>query len=396
MAKGEPAFPASLQPAFAAPRWVTLEELRRRRSYKWLRYPPDVLPTFVAEMDVTLAEPVTRALIDAIAAGDAGYAYPEPALFEAAAAFHRTRFGWEFAPEAVTMIGDVMSGVVDVIQQALVPGSGVIVNPPVYPPFFSHIAEAGVRVVEAPLARSGAGYVLDLDAVEAAFAAGARAYLLCNPHNPTGLVLSPVELRGVAELAERFHALVLADEIHAPLTLRGAHHTPYLSLPEGRLHGVAFVSATKAWNLPGLRCAQLVTASPPMRELAGRIPEDHMYRAGNLGVVASAAAYRDGTPWLDQLILMLEANRLLLARLLAERLPQVVYAPQPATYLAWLDCAGLGLAEDPAAVFLRRGRVALRPGPDFGSGGAGWVRMTMATAPEILTEMVERMRSAIG
>ncbi|MGA2284303.1 MAG: aminotransferase class I/II-fold pyridoxal phosphate-dependent enzyme [Candidatus Dormibacteria bacterium] len=378
------------------PRWLSLAELRTRRSYKWRAHPADVLPTFVAEMDVTLADPVTHALQDAVAAGDTGYATPDPELAEAVARFHLARFGWHLEPAAVRLIPDVMTGVTEVLRQAVPAGSGVVVNTPVYPPFFTHIAEAGCRVVEAPLARAGDGYALDLDAVEATFAAGAPVYLLCNPHNPTGLVLAAGELRRIAELAERFQVLVLADEIHAPLTLPGARHTPYLSLPEARPHGIALVSASKAWNLPGLKCAQLVTGSDPMRALAAGLPEELVYGAGNLGVIASIAAYRDGGEWLDGLLALIDENRRLLGTLLADRLPEVGYVPPQGTYLAWLDCSRLGLPEEPARVFLKRGRVALRPGPDFGTLGRGWVRATIATAPEILTEIVERMRSAVG
>ena len=378
------------------PRWLPLAELRARRSYKWRAYPADVLPSFVAEMDVTLAGPVTRALQAAVAAGDTGYATPDPELAEAVAGFHLARFGWQLEPAAVRLIPDVMTGVTEILRQAVPAGSGVVVNTPVYPPFFDHIVEAGCRVVEAPLARAGDGYALDLDAVEAAFTAGAPVYLLCNPHNPTGLVLAADDLRRIAELAERFHVLVLADEIHAPLTLAGARHVPFLSLPEARPHGVAFVSASKAWNLPGLKCALLVTASERLRALAARLPEELVYGAGNLGVIASIAAYREGGPWLDDLLTLIDDNRRLLGDLLADRLPDVGYVPPQGTYLAWLDCRRLELREEPARVFLKRGRVALRPGPDFGALGRGWVRMTIATAPEILTEIVERMRSALG
>jgi cystathionine beta-lyase len=378
------------------PRWLSLAELRGRRSFKWRAHPADVLPTFVAEMDVTLADPITRALQEAVAAGDTGYATPDPALAESVASFHLARFGWRLDPGGVRLLPDVMAGVTEILRRAVPPGSGVVINTPVYPPFFDHIAEAGCRVVEAPLARSGGSHALDIDALEVAFAAGATAYLLCSPHNPTGLVPGADELRRIAELAERFRVLVLADEIHAPLTLAGAVHVPYLSLPEAAPHGIALVSASKAWNLPGLKCAQLVTASAPMRALAARLPEEMIYGAGNLGVIASIAAYRDGGPWLDRLLVLIDRSRRLLADLLAERLPEVGYVPPRGTYLAWLDCSRLGLAEDPARVFLKRGRVALRPGPDFGTLGTGWARLTLATAPEILTEIVERMRVALG
>lgn len=379
----------------ASPRWVTLGELRARRSFKWQAHPPDVLPAFVAEMDVTLAPVVAASLEGAVARGDTGYAYPDPELGAAAARFQRGRFGWEPDPAEITLIPDVMSGIGAVLRRALPGGGGVVINTPVYPPFFHHIDAAGCRVVEAPLARDGPGYALDLDAVEAALRGGSRAYLLCSPHNPTGLVPTAAELRRVAELAERHGTLVLADEIHAPLTLAGAHHVPYLSLPEARPRGISFISASKGWNLPGLKCAQLVTASDAMRTLAAGLPAELPFGASNLGVIASIAAYREGAPWLDELLVLIERNRQLLGDLLAERLPGVGYRPPSATYLAWLDCSALQLGDDPAGVFLKRGRVALRPGADFGHLGAGWVRATLATAPETLAEIVARMGRAV-
>ena len=189
---------------------------------------------------------------------------------------------------------------------------------------------------------------------------------------------------------------MLADEIHAPLTLVGSRHVPYLSLPEAQGARHRLRLRQQGVESPG---AQVRPAGDRRRTDArcssARLPEELGYGAGNLGVIASIAAYRDGGPWLDELLVLLDHNRRLLADLLADRLPEVGYVPPRGTYLAWLDCSELGLPEDPARVFLKRGRVALRPGPDFGTPGTGWVRATIATAPEILTEIVERMHAAV-
>jgi cysteine-S-conjugate beta-lyase len=204
-------------------------------------------------------------------------------------------------------------------------------------------------------------------------------------------------VEAVAALAERHGVLVLADEIHAPLVLPGARHTPFLSVGDAAAgRAIALVSASKAWNIPGLKCAQAVAQSDSMRALVGRLSEDVLFRVGSLGIIASIAGYRDGGPWLDELLAVVDHNRRLMGSLLAGRLPGARYVAPEGGYLAWIDCRDLGLDAEPVDVFRERGRVALGPGPTFGPPGAGHVRVTMATSPEILEEIVDRMRTAVG
>jgi cystathionine beta-lyase len=374
---------------------VPIDELRRRRSYKWRAYPADVLPAFVAEMDFAPAPPIAAALEEAIAIGDTGYAWNDPALGEAYALFARERYGWAVAPSNATAIPDVMAGVVEALRLVCRPGDGVVVNTPVYPPFFTHIAEAGCRVVEAPLMHHDGRYEIDFASLERALAQS-RVYLLCNPHNPTGRVFSAGELERVSHLAVKHDAFVFADEIHAPLVLPGSVHTPFLTLGDAAAaRSLAFVSASKAWNLPGLKCAQVVAGSPQMRAVLDRLTQDFTFRTGNLGLVASIAAYRDGGDWLTALLRVLDGNRTLMQRLLAVHLPNTEYTPPEGGYLGWVDCSRLHLGAEPATVFLERGRVALRPGSDFGTGGKGFVRVTLGTSPALVTELVERMAVAV-
>lgn len=373
---------------------VDLASLAQRRSYKWRAFAPDVLPAFVAEMDFLLPSCVRGALHQAVDTGDCGYASTYQ-LAEAFASFASERHHWEVDPARVFLLPDVMTGVDEVLRLLTRPGDGVIVNTPIYPPFLRHVAALGRRLVEVPLRHEFGRWELDLEATAAAFAEGAKAYLLCNPHNPTGRVFSRSELEHIGELAQRFGASVVSDEIHAPLTLAGSVHTPYVAA--GSLaadHGVTLTSTSKAFNLAGLKCAVMVAGSETMRRRLASLPEATAFRAGLLGVIASVAAWQDGGPWLDGLLEHLDTVRNAMADLLARHLPQVGYEPPEAGYLAWLDCRRLGLGDDPSAAFLERGRVALGRGVDFGPPGAGFARVTMGTSTEILTEIVERMASA--
>ncbi|WP_112270607.1 MalY/PatB family protein [Lentzea terrae] len=367
-------------------RQLTLDQLRQRTSMKWRYYPEDVLPVWVAEMDVLLAEPVARAITDAVARGDTGY----PAgtgYAEALQAFAKQRWDWELAVERTAIVPDVMLGVVEMFRLVSHRDAPVVVNCPVYPPFYHFVGSMGRRVVEAPL---GDDHRIDFDNLERAFVQAGRGsvYLLCSPHNPTGTVHTEAELEQVAQVAREHGVRVVADEIHAPIT--ATKFVPYLSVAGD---GLSLMSASKAWNLAGLKAA-LAIAGPDAAEDLKRLPEEVSHGPSHVGILAHTAALRDGGDWLDALLAGLDENRRLLQDLLAAELPGVRYRPGQGTYLAWLDCRELGLGDDPSEVFLQQGRVALNSGIPFGTGGKGFVRMNLATSPEIITEAVTRMATA--
>ncbi|AZM45224.1 cystathionine beta-lyase [Streptomyces sp. WAC 06738] len=375
-------------------RGPTLAELRRRTSVKWRAYPPDVLPLWVAEMDTRLAAPVAEAVRTAVDLGDTGYATVEP-YAEAVAEFAGRRWDWRVPTERIALVPDVMRGIAEVLRLVTAPDDAVVVNSPVYPPFYAYTEHLGLRVVEAPLGEDGRiGFAALAEAFASARAGGHRAaYLLCSPHNPTGTVHTAAELARVAALAGEHGVRVVADEIHAPLVPPGARHVPYLTVP-GAERGFALLSASKAWNLAGLKSAVAVAGEESAGELA-LLPQEMSHGASHLGALAHVAAFRHGGPWLDALLAGLDENRRLLGRLLAERLPGVEYRVPDGTFLAWLDCRALRLGDDPAAVFLEHGRVALASGIPFGTGGAGHARLNFATSPEVLTEAVDRMATAV-
>lgn len=372
------------------------EDLRRRRSVKWRQYPADVLPVWVAEMDYPLADPVREVLLEMVERGDTGYVHPG-GVAEAYAAFAAQRYGCEVDADGARVIPDVMSGVHHVLAVHTEPGATVVIDTPAYPPFFSTITAAERRVVDVPLVRDADGrFAHDLDALERAFAAGAAAYLFCGPHNPTGRVWSRAELETLAELADRYAVTVLADEVHAPLTYAGQCHIPFASLDSAAARrSVSFVSASKAWNLPGLKCALAVPGGAPAAELLRALPEELALGAGILGAAANIAAFRDGGPWLRDTLDYLAGNR----RAVIERLPallaQAHWSPPEATYLAWLDLRALGWGDDPASVLLEQGRVALYAGPEFGVPGRGFARLNLATSRALLGDALERMAGAV-
>ena len=387
---------------------LPIERLRARTSMKWRAYPADVLPLWVAEMDVPLAPPVADALHAAIDAGDTGY--PAGAGYALAvrdyAALH---WDWHsLDPGRTAIVPDVMMGIAETLRLVTSPGDPVVVCAPVYPPFYAFTKSAGRTVIEAPLDADGR---LDLDALGRALAAaramsGRAALLLSNPHNPTGVAHTRAELEAVAAAAARHQVRVISDEIHAPLILPGAQFTPYLSV-NGAENAFALISASKAWNLAGLKAALLIAGPDAAADLR-RLPEEVSHGPSHLGVIAHTAAFQHGQPWLTTLLAGLAANRDLLGELVATHLPQVRYQPPQATYLAWLDCRALGLhdphaaADDhivsdlagPARMFLDRARVALSSGHVFGHGGAGFVRLNFATSPAILRQAIQRMGDA--
>lgn len=390
---------------------LSVEQLRRRTSMKWRVHPADVLPLWVAEMDVPLAPAVAEALHRAVDLGDTGYPHGT-AYAEAFAAFAARRWRWDgVRVENTAIVPDVMTGIVEVLRLITGPGDAVVVCCPVYPPFYAFVSHADRQVVEA---RLGTGLRIDLGALEEAFVRARRhgrraAFLLSNPHNPTGVVHTRAELEAVAALARTHGVRVVSDEIHAPLVLPGAVFTPFLGVP-GSADGFAVTSASKAWNLAGAKAALAVAGAEAGDDLR-RMPEEVGHGPSHLGVIAHTAAFRDATQWLDELLLGLDANRSLLGQLVAEHLPAVRYLPPEGTCLAWLDCTRLGLHDDrtpdgpgtvsdlagPAKMFLDEARVALSSGHVFGSGGAGCVRLNFATSPAVLRRALAAMgRAAAG
>lgn len=373
---------------------LTDDELRATGSIKWAAAGPDVLPAWVAEMDVRPCPAVARAVHEAVDRGAVGYpaADPDTGLPQVCAEFAGRRLGLATDPERVVLCGDIMSGV-RIVLDTLCEPAPVVVPVPSYPPLLSVVPLTGRALVPVPCTSSAGLPVLDLDAIGHALADGARTVLLTQPHNPLGRAFTGEELAGLRDLVTRYGARVISDEIHAPLVLPGARHTPYAALGGTADHVTTLVSATKAWNVPGLKSAQIIAGSDADLAALRAVPLVANHGTSLLGIIASVAAYGQGEPWLDGVLEHLTARREQFATLLAEHLPQLPWTPGQATYLAWLDARPTGLG-DPAGQALRAGRVMVNPGRHFGPGYDGFVRVNLATSAERLERIVHGLARA--
>ncbi len=389
------------------------EECRAALVCKWGEVEADVLPAWIAEMDYAIAEPITEALHRAISRGMTGY----PALGgggplgEAYAGFAARHYEHQVDPAQVLPTVDVTAGVRLVLDVIARPG-GLVMPVPGYSPQLDLAAITGRERLDLVVDPDAARAELDLDQLDRHFANGAAALLLTQPHNPWGRVFSRAELEGVRDVVTRHGGFVISDEIHAPLVLHGRdwtssparsgspdshevlRHVPYLSIEGTAEHTVAVVAASKAFNIAGLKCAQLVTASPRLSDALQNAPMARNDSWSVLGVEASIAAYTQGDAWLAALLDRLSAQRDLLGRLLATHLPEARMRPLEATYLAWIDLRAYG-HDDPAAVALERRRVQVSAGHDYHPGLPGHVRLNIATSAERLREVVERIAQSV-
>ncbi len=388
--------PPAQPPTRAELHALTEAQLRDRRTMKWATYPDDVLPMWVAEMDYPTAQPILAALRRAVAQECLGY--PSRPLVqdmaEAFAAWHAAR-GWSVDPAGVFDAADVMHGVSLAIRHWSGPDDPVVIPTPVYMPFFDVVALTGRPQLRVPMVWDGGRWTLDVAGIDAALAAGGRTLLISSPHNPLGRVFDRDELASLATVVARHDARVVTDEIHGPLALT-REHIPYATIsPEAAAHSITVTSASKTWNLPGLKAAQVVTHTAADRERFAAIPIWDRVGVSTLGLVAQRAAYRDGDPWLAQVSDTLRDH----ARLVADAVatwPGVSTVANEGTYLQWLDFGGLGLDQEPADWLLREAKVALSPGVPFGGAPRRFARLNFATTRQLLEQGLERIARAVA
>jgi len=371
---------------------------RPTESSKWHKYPPDVLPLWVADMDFRSPEPVIRALRERVEHGVFGYGVEQPEFYEVFLDRLQTRYGWRVSPEAILVIPGVIPGFNLAARALTAAGDGLLLQTPVYPPIGRVPDNVGLTSDEMQLDLQPDGrYAIDFERFEAAIGERTRMFLLCNPHNPVGRVFRRDELERMAEVCLRRGLLICADEVHCELTFSRQRHVPIASLDaEIAARTITLMAPSKSFNLPGLKCAVAIIPNASLREKFVAAQLDLVRAVNVLGYTAALAAYRDGQPWLDALLRYLEANRDFVVEYARSKLPGVRAASPEATYLAWLDCREADLPDsDPYTFFLDEARVALTDGKAFGRGGAGFVRLNFACPRATLAEGLDRMRHAL-
>ena len=382
---------------------LTPQQMRERGSLKWSQYPGDVIGAWVAEMDLGTAPAVERAIFGAVRDGLLGYMSPSVsrAVREETARYQHETFGWRVEAEQVSLLPDVLSSLSAVIASHTREDSPVIVPTPAYMPFLEIPGHNGRACIEvpSPRRRSQNGlphWELDLDGIESAMAAGAGLLVLCTPWNPVGQVLSATQLDAVAALSSSYGVAVFADEIHAPLVLDdGLVHIPYASRP-GADPDLTFTAtaASKGWNIPGLKCAQLIASGRARTQWQNDARTAHLEaKASVVGALATVAALRDGRDWLGEVCAYIRTNRDMAGEALAGIEGMELTLPQ-ATYLSWLDCRGLGL-EQPARFFRKEAGVAMSEGATFGKAWSGFCRLNLATGRHIAQEAMHRISDAV-
>jgi cystathionine beta-lyase len=375
------------------------EQPDRRNSecLKWHHYEEDVLPMWVADMDVISPEPVIQALHARVAHGVFGYPRITPELQNIIVDRLARLYKWHIQPEDLVFTPGVVKGFNLACHALAAPGGGVLVNPPIYFPILQAPHNAGMFRQDVELIRMSDGsYQIDWDAFETAISEQTRLFILCNPHNPVGKVFSETELVHLAEICLKHDIIICSDEIHCDLIFTGQQHLPIATLaPEIAQNTITLMAPSKTYNLAGLQCSFAVIQNPDLRERYQRAGQGLAGWVNLMGLTAAEAAYQHGQDWLDQLLVFLESNRDYTYEYVNDCLPGISMAQPQGTYLAWLDCRAAGLPTSPYQFFLDEARVAFSDGAKFGRGGEGFVRLNFGCSTSMLVDALERMKDAL-
>jgi len=357
-----------------------------------------VLPMWVADMDFPVADFILEAITERIKHPVLGYTYRSESFSTAVASWMQIRHGWAVETSDICFSPGIVPALNMCVMEFSEPGDRIVVQPPVYFPFFTAVTNHKRELVYNQLVKKGGGYEMDFDHLENTFREGARIFFLCHPHNPVGRVWSRGELELLAALCIKYGVLVISDEIHSDLLLFGNRHIPFASLgSEVADLTLTCMAPSKTFNLAGLYTSVLIATNPELRKRYERILDVvHVGGDNILGQVALEAAYTQGHDWLDQLLNYLESNYNLLCKSLLDGAPEIIISPLEATYLSWLDFSSLGLDEPGLREFIiQRARLGLNDGPMFGPGGAHHQRLNIAAPLKVVLEGANRLVAAV-
>lgn len=369
----------------------------KTESVKWHVYPPDVLPMWVADMDFRSPEPVIQALRERVDHGIFGYGMVPDELRAVICERLQDKYAWKVQEDALVFIPGVVTGFNIACRSIGVPGSGVLVQTPVYPPILAAPQNSERIMQPVELNRDAGGrYSINFEAFQAAIQTNTRSFLLCNPHNPTGRVFTQGELERMAEICLKHQIAIISDEIHCDLVYSEARHIPIASLSkEIEANTITLIAPSKTFNIAGLECSVAIIPNEELRKNYQNSTCGMVHGVNILGLTAGLAAYRDGEEWYQELMKVLEKNRNDLVGFIGDEMPAISTTTPEGTYLAWLDCRNTGIPGNPQQFFLEKAKVALNDGADFGQGGNGFVRFNFGTTPSRMMEALRRMAGSL-
>jgi cystathionine beta-lyase len=361
---------------------------------------PPPIPLTIADMELAAPPVVIAAMRARLGHGVFGYTMPTPAYRAAARGWQARRHGWEIEEDWILPFHGVIPALYALIRGLVPAGRKVLLQAPVFPPFFDAVRRNGAEVALDELVLADGRYAMDFDALERHLAdPDVAMFVLCNPHNPTGRAWTRAELLRVAELCARHDVIVIADEIHGDLVMPGQRFVPFGAIGHpAAAKAIVANGLSKTMNLAGLGLCNLVVADPALRErVAGLLMASGAFGVNPVSEAGFVAGWREGGPWLDALMRHVDANRAFVRRFLAERLPAARLVEPEATYLLWVDFRAFGLPpEEVSERIMRRARVRLENGTAFGPGGAGFFRVNAACPRAMLVEAWERIAVALG
>lgn len=374
----------------------TIHDRRNTDSKKWMAYSPDVLPMWVADMDFASPPSVVEALRKRLEHPLFGYGQPKDALRQRIVADMAEKYSWTISPDDIVFLPGIEPGFNMALHSELEPGDGLLIQTPVYSPILNAARQWKLTGIQAPLTPGANGWGVDAGRLDAAIARS-RAFLFCNPQNPTGKVFTREELESIADSCIRHDVLLISDEIHCELVFDGRRHIPVASLsPDIARRSVTLMSGSKTYNIAGLKTAFAIIQNPELRKRINAARLGMVDSVNVLGLEATLAAYETAGAWRDSLVSYLEGNRDYLQSEIARRFPKIRIIPAESTCLAWLDCSALDLPVAPQPFFLEKGKVAFSAGSDFGSDYGMYLRLNFGCPRALLAGGLERMENALS